>query len=144
VIVPLFVLVGFFLGCFSAWLMERFFGWPATRREARIDALIMLAVGIVLFAILSCFACSYMETDIIGPEGAIVTDFRTCLYFSAVTFTTLGYGDFYPTEKAMPLAAFEAICDFIFFGFLVALTVYSLQQIGQKRKSNAVHKERAR
>jgi len=31
-----------------------------------------------------------------------------CLYFSVVTFTTLGYGDMVPVGAARALAAFEA------------------------------------
>nr|WP_255840531.1 ion channel [Pseudomonas benzenivorans] len=35
-------------------------------------------------------------------------DLLDCLYFSVVTFTTLGYGDISPHGLARPLAAFEA------------------------------------
>jgi voltage-gated potassium channel Kch len=37
------------------------------------------------------------------------SDFTNYLYFSTVTFTTLGYGDFRPCESARLLAAVESL-----------------------------------
>lgn len=46
-------------------------------------------------------------------------DFLECLYFSSVTFTTLGYGDYAPTQAFQLVAIAEA-----FFGvFMIALFV---------------------
>ncbi len=42
------------------------------------------------------------------------------LYFSAVTFSTLGYGDFQPAKEARPLAAIEAVVGNLHLGVLVA------------------------
>ena len=42
------------------------------------------------------------------------------LYFSAVTFSTLGYGDFQPVKDARPLAAIEAVVGNLHLGVLVA------------------------
>ncbi len=45
--------------------------------------------------------------------------FLECLYFSVVTFTTLGYGDLVPIGASRPLAAFEAFTG----NFTIALFV---------------------
>ncbi|MCW8930301.1 MAG: ion channel [Gammaproteobacteria bacterium] len=45
--------------------------------------------------------------------------FLECLYFSVVTFTTLGYGDLVPIGAARPIAAFEAFTG----NFTIALFV---------------------
>ena len=45
--------------------------------------------------------------------------FLECLYFSVVTFTTLGYGDIVPIGPARPFAAFEAFTG----NFTIALFV---------------------
>jgi len=37
-----------------------------------------------------------------------IYNFLSCLYFSVVTFTTLGYGDLTPVGFARAMAAFEA------------------------------------
>lgn len=45
--------------------------------------------------------------------------FFSCLYYSVVTFTTLGYGDFTPIGLSRTLAAFEAFTG----SFTIALFV---------------------
>jgi hypothetical protein len=39
------------------------------------------------------------------PGGNVVRDPTACLYFSIVTFTTLGYGDFVPNKGSRMIAA---------------------------------------
>jgi hypothetical protein len=43
------------------------------------------------------------------------------LYFSMVTWVTLGYGDFTPIPTLRMLAAIEAMYGYVFFGLIVAL-----------------------
>jgi len=50
---------------------------------------------------------------------ANLDDLGDCLYFSVVTFTTLGYGDIIPHGLARPIAAFEAFAG----SFTMALFV---------------------
>jgi hypothetical protein len=45
--------------------------------------------------------------------------FLSCLYYSVVTFTTLGYGDFTPVGLSRAIAAFEAFSG----SFTIALFV---------------------
>jgi hypothetical protein len=54
-----------------------------------------------------------------APCVEIYTDLLTALYFSTVTFTTLGYGDLQPVPQMRALAGFEAVVGYIFLGFLV-------------------------
>jgi len=42
------------------------------------------------------------------------------LYFSTITFTTLGYGDFSPTGWLKVLSAIEAFSGVVNMGFLIA------------------------
>lgn len=46
----------------------------------------------------------------------------TAIYFSVVTWTTLGYGDFAPSGEARLIAAFQAVLGYIFLGLIVGLT----------------------
>jgi hypothetical protein len=56
----------------------------------------------------------------------LVDDFITPVYFSIVTWTTLGYGDFIPPEGLRWIAALEALIGYGFFGLLVGLGTYLL------------------
>jgi hypothetical protein len=48
-------------------------------------------------------------------------DWRSALYFSVITFTTTGYGDYHPREPDRLIAASEALVGYIFFGLFVSL-----------------------
>lgn len=54
---------------------------------------------------------------------------ETALYFSTVTFTTLGYGDILLDEKWRLMAAFEAANGIIIFGLTTAVVVGVVQLI---------------
>ena len=56
----------------------------------------------------------------------------TALYFSIVTWTTLGYGDFKPSEPARLIASFEALLGYIFMGCFIAFLFHALFKIYKK------------
>lgn len=45
--------------------------------------------------------------------------FLDALYFSIVTFTTLGYGDFQPAPELRIVSALQALSGYIFLGLLI-------------------------
>jgi hypothetical protein len=58
-----------------------------------------------------------------------VEKIEAALYFSMVTFTTLGYGDVLLDEKWRLMAAFEAANGIIIFGLTTAVAVAVVQRI---------------
>ena len=54
---------------------------------------------------------------------------ETALYFSTVTFTTLGYGDVVVDERWRLMAAFEAVNGIIIFGLTTAAVVAGVQRV---------------
>lgn len=66
------------------------------------------------FLMIGSFAAVYRAGDISNATTAF--DYY---YFSAVTFSTLGYGDHAPMGALKPLAAFEAILGNLHLGFVV-------------------------
>ena len=79
------------------------------------------------------FAVIYTELGIIEVVGGphVTNNFWTCLYFSIVTFTTIGYGDFAPSVAARPVAALEALFGYALLGITVAATFYLLVARGE-------------
>jgi hypothetical protein len=77
---------------------------------------VMTALAIVLI-----YAVAYYAVGAISPTGdsGYSPDFRECLYFSIVTFTTLGYGDYAPITQYQLLAVSEAFIG----AFSIALFV---------------------
>jgi hypothetical protein len=74
------------------------------------------SVGLVLG-----FAGLYSAYGLLGAPAPV--DRATSLYFSVVTWTTLGYGDLQPAENMHLIAAFEALLGYVYLGLLVGAVV---------------------
>jgi voltage-gated potassium channel Kch len=61
-------------------------------------------------------------------SGALPS-FEEALYFSTVTFTTVGYGDIVLGREWRQLATFEAINGWIIFGWATALIMAVIQRL---------------
>ncbi len=88
-----------------------------------------LAILTVLFAMASVILFYTLLYDLVGiydnrhgiKKSIQHSNIKQCLYFSAVTWTTLGYGDLHPDEGLSQfLAASEAIMGYVYMGLLVA------------------------
>jgi hypothetical protein len=55
------------------------------------------------------------------------------LYFSTVTYTTLGYGDIVLDQRWHLLASFEAANGIIMFGWTTAIVVAAVQQVYRRK-----------
>lgn len=93
----------------------------AHRIRARESRLVPL--GVILFVVLGLVAIHSVEIWLYGAAfwaiGA-VSDFETALYFSTVTFTTLGYGDVVLEGNWRLFGAIEAGNGLILFGWSTA------------------------
>ncbi|NHZ85598.1 MAG: hypothetical protein GWP19_06930 [Planctomycetia bacterium] len=95
------------------WINERLFGYGE-----KIGRVIFNSVLLILI-----YSCSYYKVGIYNDaSGEIVKEIGQSIYFSIVTFTTLGYGDFNPTGWIKFVAASEAL----FGAILIALFVVTL------------------
>jgi hypothetical protein len=62
-------------------------------------------------------------------------DFETALYFSGVTFTSLGYGDLTLPKRLRILSAMEAADGLMMFGVISAVFMHTLQHaVGRVRE----------
>jgi voltage-gated potassium channel Kch len=96
------------------------FGGPRIRKRHRERfAALATLVLMMFFATLleaSAWAITYVVID-------AIPNLEKALYFSTVTFTTLGYGDITLSEDWRLLAAFQAANGSIMFGWTTALVV---------------------
>lgn len=60
-------------------------------------------------------------------KSGALAQFEEALYFSASTFTTLGYGDIVPSEGWRLIASFEAANGLIIFGWSTAFIMAAIQ-----------------
>lgn len=112
------------LSAFS-WLklsiMKYLFGYG--ERPLRFGLWILLIVFV--FAIVYCpsqWGVFDIELHGVDWDGTLLSNFSTALYFSIVTFATLGYGDIHPHNGwAKFLVCFEVAFGFVMLGALIVL-----------------------
>lgn len=110
-----------FVACLGAWSL--FFAWQLLNRNSRIAAIgaSLISISAIVMVIFS-FASIYERYGILGTPGAREThDPLICLYFSMVTITTLGYGDFVPSPPARLFAGSEALAGLFLIAALIAV-----------------------
>jgi hypothetical protein len=98
-----------------------------------ISVIVLLMFLVSLVEVL-VWASTYLALDAI--QG-----FEQALYFSMVTFTTLGYGDVVLEESWRLLASFEAANGIIMFGWTTAIIITAVQRIYFSKESGPHRQE---
>jgi len=131
-IVTTFVHAGCTFAALWALRMMHADRWGLRTRWRRVTLVATLVLIMFIAAILESgiWAATYL---LVGAISA----FEPALYFSTVTFTTLGYGDVTLDESWRLLASFEAANGIIMFGWTTALIFAFIQRIAQQEKAAA-------
>lgn len=124
-----------FVAIFVTLLLQRIRSLLAGRNGIWGD--LALVLGEVALLVVS-FAAVYMSLGILdNTQGktTVIHDFWLSAYYSVVTFTTLGYGDYYPVGIGRALAAIEAFVGYVVLGLIAssAASVISPHQPGGTR-----------
>jgi voltage-gated potassium channel Kch len=94
------------------------------------DRIAMAGISVLFIPLLIiCFAHTYRE---IGLEG--IASYTDYIYFSVVTFTTLGYGDISPDGSARIYAILEAISGFLFVPLLISQLINTTRDASDEYK----------
>ncbi|RUV80725.1 MAG: potassium channel protein [Mesorhizobium sp.] len=97
-------------------------------RRSRIAAMISVVMG--LFAIITTEV--WLWAGVYLTVG-VLPDFETALYFSTITFSTVGYGDVVPAHGWRVLAALEGVNGFLLIGWSTAYLIAAGTRIGPFR-----------
>lgn len=106
---------------------------------------ILIATAIVAHLVeISLFQIVYIWLVKFDQHGAIIgagnLDWRELFYFSAVTYTSTGYGDLTPTGNLRLLATVEALTGLIMIAWTASFAFLVMQRYWQKQdKSNQSH-----
>ncbi|MGR3502604.1 ion channel [Pseudaestuariivita sp.] len=93
-------------------------------------------IAISIFYSVVAFALYYRTVGILPTFDAQRTQTaRDFIYFSVVTFSTLGYGDFRPSPDSRLLAASQALLGTVHIGMIVgaAFLTFSMSGRGEKQ-----------
>jgi voltage-gated potassium channel Kch len=100
---------------------------------------ILTRLTLVSFLVVTMFLAALIETGLWAltylAVGAL-SSFGEALYFSMVTFTTLGYGDITLDEKWRLLSSFAAANGTIMFGWTTALIMTLVHRLYTHEKND--------
>ena len=125
----LIVVTTVFHGFFTAVLLDglraiHVHSWARRSRTTRSAVLSGLVLALFLASVVEAamWAVVYLRAGVIeGPMKA--------MYFSVVTFTTLGYGDITLPHAWGLLASFQAALGLFIFGWSTAIVIAAVQKI---------------
>lgn len=88
----------------------------------------LFVVFLALGAVMICGSAEvYLDRIIFSPEEpAGVTSYGDALYFSVITWTTVGYGDIRPSPDARLMTGIEALFGSIYMGIFISYVVSKL------------------
>jgi hypothetical protein len=96
-----------------------------------IGVLLMHAIEIMFFA------AGYAAVHAIDGAGAIKgmshPEFLDLLYFSAITYTTVGYGDLVPVGALRVIAAVESLAGFVLVSWSASFTYLVMERFWGQR-----------
>ena len=119
--------------CLGLLVLKWMVGYGVYLHRILVTAVLAIAAFALLFGVVI-----WAHTGTIEKDGRSILEYETCkceapscyiqwrrvLYFSAVTFTTLGYGDYHPTGRAQLIAVAEALTGALLMALVVAVFTY--------------------
>jgi hypothetical protein len=119
---------------------------PALRIRPRVQ---------LVFVIIGAFGAHFIEIALYGGAYYMLAatfgigsmgdpgplPFTRCLYFSAETYTTLGYGDVLPHGDLRLLAGVEALNGMLLIGWTASYTYLSMARFWDSGRGDAGHED---
>lgn len=90
-------------------------------------------IAVALAAIVATHTIQVWIWAIVWVVQDVLPDWNTALYFSLVTFTTLGYGDIVLGEGLRIFGAFASVTGLLSFGLSTAFMVALMTRVFQER-----------
>ncbi len=97
-------------------------------RRSRILAMVSTVIGIFCVMTVEVWLWAVFHYGL-----GVVGDFETALYFSTVSFSTLGYGDVIPAQEWRLFAALEGVDGFLLIGWSTAYLIAAGIRVGPFR-----------
>lgn len=126
--------------CALAALFAGTFVWILLRRIQRVflhgsKTVVEMGLAIAnMVLLLVAFGAVYSRFGIVDAStGEEVHGLGVGVYYSVVTFTTLGYGDFEPTGVLRFMAALQALTGYVILGIIASSTASLARTAAQAR-----------
>jgi hypothetical protein len=91
--------------------------------RAREPLLLMAFAFISIFLMMYTFATILYMNNLVATNAGDFASFYDVFYFSGVTWTTVGYGDFIPSGIGKALAIFESMLGWVLMSLITAIFI---------------------
>ncbi|MEM7309272.1 MAG: potassium channel family protein [Planctomycetota bacterium] len=102
-----------------------------------------LWIGFVAAALFA-FALRYWHLGVLDADGEPVFRLADSLYFSIVTWTSLGFGDIQPSEHVRLVVCGEALMGYTLMGVLLVFVTQVLMEFSQRSRMEQIRASIAR
>ncbi|MGH6838011.1 MAG: potassium channel family protein [Methylocella sp.] len=92
----------------------------------------------IIFYSDACVKLGVRDTTNKDDPDSITHDRYVCVYYSVITFTTVGYGDFVPSKDLRAVAATEALTGYFFLAMLMTCLSQVLNLFVANRTSEII------
>lgn len=113
----------------ATWSIVHFIQKRFSHDKEKSTIKVLLDVDLVVLIIMTASLISAVAWSIFYLEMNIFNNFEESLYFSIVTFTTLGYGEITLGPQWRLLASIQAANGIIIFGWSTALVMSAIQKV---------------
>ncbi|WP_300670554.1 potassium channel family protein [Soonwooa sp.] len=112
------------------------------KKSDLISSFVMLVFLMMFFTLLHGGQCTlWAAVYYLNPHISSLASFSESIYFSLITFTTIGYGDVVIDSEWRILAGLEAINGIMLVGWSTAMVFSFLQVIYKNGNIPALHPE---
>ena len=101
-------------------------------RKGWVDAILRMPVNLIAIVVVIMFAASLLEVLVWAATYLVlnaIEGVERAVYYSMVTFTTLGYGDVVLAKSWRLLGSFEAANGIIMFGWSTAIVMAVVHKV---------------
>ena len=126
------------LGVYSFGGLAMFIKYFPRLARATPDRLVFYFcdLALVVFFLIEIYALTYHSLGLYRGNDP-VTDAVDFLYFSIVTWTTLGYGDISPASESRLFAAAEALTGYVFMGLYLSVVFHVISVRANQLRNSA-------
>lgn len=122
-----------FIHTFGLIMVSRAIGWLTAHFRLHGHRSRVLAMNSVVLGLLCVLSVEVWLWAAFYLVVGVTHNFETALYFSTITFSTVGYGDVVPAHEWRLLAAMEGVNGFLLIGWSTAYLVAAGVRFGPFR-----------
>jgi hypothetical protein len=121
------------------------FSLPGLRVPARVKLIVVIfaaffahAVEMLLYGLAIYVLIRYLGLGTLGDSSHV--SLNNCLYFSAETFTSLGFGDIVPAGPLRLLAGAETLNGLLLIGWSASYTYIAMERFWSAEGNNGLRR----